>query len=274
MWDRSSVREPKWSSGAYAGAPRVAPSGTLFESHAHIECWRGTPAEFVSVLKALVRENEAADVVVEVEWKDHTRSRVKGLAAIEAQLSTVPQTRRIVAQLANEGPLKRSCVRAQSTIPGLAIHAIGTDRDTVWAVTQQAFSRAMIGYIDRFGTWRAPLWAILTIGLPGAAMLLLPEPDDARLQIAIVVALLGWLAVSLFMIWPRFLADRPFVLVAAVERRRTVDIARDLLRRSKRRVRTWVLGTVAGLILSGLLVNGLYDGAKASLETLLDLVRR
>ena len=142
------------------------------------------------------------------------------------------------------------------------------------AVTQQAFSRAMIGYVDRFGTWRAPLWAVLTIGLPGTAMLLLPEPTDGRFQIAGVVALVVWLAVSLFVIWPRLLAGRPFVLVASVERRGTLDVARDLLGRSKLRVRTWVLGTVAGLFLSGLIVNGLYDGVKASLETLTDLVSK
>jgi len=209
------------SSGAYACTPRITRSGDGFEGHAHIECWRGTPEELLVILSALVTVPESPDVVVEIEWMDGTRSRAKGLTAVGEQLDGVPKTRSINARLSCTGQCDETWVRTQQAIPGLSIKVRGTDHDVVVAATRSAFARAMIGYVDRLGTWRAPALMVLTIGVPATCMLLLPKPDGWWSQVAVIVTLLAWLIISLLVIWPYFLAARPFVLVESVERPKT-----------------------------------------------------
>ena len=99
-------------------------------------------------------------------------------------------------------------------------------------------------------------------------MLLLPKPQSAWSQIAGTGLLIGWLALSLSVVWPRALAARAFLLVRTTERANTLQVARKIASRSRRRARAWVLGSVAGVILVGLLVNGLYDVMMAGLEAL------
>lgn len=247
-------------------------SGDEFEGHAHIECWRGTPDEFLTILQVLADSADSADVVAEVRWKDGTKSRASGLGAIGTQLVTVPKSRSITARLAHAHLSDKSCVHAQQAIPGLSIEVSGPDHDVVSAATQSAFASAMIGYVDRLGTWRAPALAVSTAGIPASVMLLLPEPETPGLQVAGIVGLLAWLAFSFLVIWPYLLAAHPFVLVGSVERAKTFEVARKLVSRSKRRGRVWALGTVAGVVLVGLLSNGLYDGVLAALEAVRSLI--
>ena len=184
------------------------------------------------------------------------------------------ETRSINARLSCTGQCDETWVRTQQAIPGLSIKVRGTDHDVVVAATRSAFARAMIGYVDRLGTWRAPALMVLTIGVPATCMLLLPKPDGWWSQVAVIVTLLAWLIISLLVIWPYFLAARPFVLVESVERPKTSKVARELVSRSRRRGRAWAIGSLAGVILVGLLVNGLYDALRAVCEALGGLIFR
>lgn len=267
------MREPKWSSGVYAGTPRVTSSGDVYEGHAHIECWRGTPDEFLAVLRALVPESCSDRVLVEIEWTDGTKSRSRGMAAFEAELRAVPTTRGISTRFDLRRMSGEAWLLARQAIPGLSIRVRGSDQEAVAVATQAAFARAMIGYVDRLGGWRAPGVAVWTVGVPGVAMLLLPKPQSTWAQIAGTALLVGWLVLSLSVVWPRMLAARAFGLVRTIERANTLQVAREIASRSRRRARAWVLGSVTGVILVGLLVNGLYDAILAGLEALRDRFR-
>lgn len=263
------MREPRWSSGAYTSPPHVTVSAGEFVGRAQIECWRGTPAEFMTVINAIASELTSFEVVSEVEWIDGTKSRARGFVAIGKDLRAGSGTRSIQVRLSQTGVDGiKSLVRAQRSIPGVSIETKGPDQQSVAALTQKAFGRAMIGYVDRLGAWRAPALAGFTVGVPGVAMMLLPDAHSAWTRAGGSVAILGWLALSFFVIWPALLAARAFVLVDSVERHSSLGSLRGRTARSRRRVRVWALGTVGGVLLVGLLINGLSAAFEAGIRWL------
>lgn len=165
------MRQPKWTRGAYATSPRLrdVKGANTVEAHANVESWRGTPEELLNCLQSLLSVGDGeGQQQITLTWCDGRQSYFDkvptAVSALEADGMPLDDLilLRAEGQL-DDKSLKWTFVAKNQPSPGVFLNLEGSATALVRGAAEQAFQDMMIGYVDRLGTWRAPVWLLTSL---------------------------------------------------------------------------------------------------------------
>lgn len=265
-----NVRKAKWSAGAYSSQPQVERVDHTYRGTASIECWLGTPDELLGVLEAADLFDvgtTSVDLAATVTWLVGTRSRFRNASDVHLGLTQEPSTKaRTIELRGNRGSIEFVLHARRNQIPGLSFEITGADQTVVADVCKDAYQRMMIGYVDRLGGWRSIAFMLLAVApIPVFGQL---STGSAWSSILALICSVVWVALFLVAIGPRLFAATPCTLVAEVDRSAAVRQAIGSALSVRVSVRTWLVGTVAGIVTLSVLANLLTDAVKSVFQSL------
>jgi hypothetical protein len=161
------MREPRWLRGAYTTPPGlVRMDADKVVGRGAIECWRGTVAELchaAEVLVDAVASDGTARLAVSVTWASGTQDRPRTLQGLRTALGKGDLSDLMVARLDVSSADKETSgtLLARRMLPGLIVMVSSKDQSRTLGATELVFQRMMVGYVDRMGGWRGPVWMAL-----------------------------------------------------------------------------------------------------------------
>ncbi|MEV6868581.1 hypothetical protein AB0M44_47370 [Streptosporangium subroseum] len=258
---------PKWDSAAYTQNPEIrssqSPTGNVVATAA-IECWKGTVEELVLVAETLFEVVGSEGIVIQriwICWSDGTHEQAKDLIILAERLSSRPASALLSARIeVLSKSLKISGVLvARYKISALSVEINGKSRASVLGATQLIFHKMMIGYVDRMGGWRAPVW-MLTAFVP---MLLLgtsinEEKTGTLGGFLLVVAIAVGSLTTFKVTYPALLVSKPLELLKELPERHGHIFLKWAVEKYSNPTIKWIVGLM-GVMLVGIISNKLSD---------------
>jgi hypothetical protein len=217
---------------------------------ASVESWQGTVAELLNPIEEIQYDLGEALVTATVISFDGVFREFNSAAEVlsycnDVGVDSILSIRVVCAAL--DGSIAATLV-ARPKVPGVILDVNGPGRSVVLGLTELAFQRMMIGYVDRLGAWRGAAWmatAIAPVLLISMTFSAAQAPWWVRLLVGMVA--FGGSFLTLILTYSAFQFGRGFELVDKLPERRSVQLA-VLLKRVKRNKRTrfilWVVGTL------------------------------
>lgn len=180
------MREPRWTHGAYASSPslrRVADK-TVF-AEATVECWRGTPEEFVdasrTMIKAIRDGGSATETNIVTSLANGTSTVTKDISdLLDVMSRDVDSLISVRVEVKSTDSALSGVLVGRPRIPGLRVQVRGDDPSKALGIVELTFRRMMIGYVDRLGGIRAPI-ALLSAVAPMLLIGIAATPGDGSL---------------------------------------------------------------------------------------------
>lgn len=197
-----------------------------FVATAAIECWKGTPAEFLSVVKLLdasVADRFRAWVTridgtnAEFGRPDDLQKALKteslsGILAVRVELATQDEATTVV-------------LVARNKIPGVLVRVESVDYPRSLGLAEVAYRQSMIGYVDRLGGYRGPLLMLSTAGPLIALSFLIGAGIANAFVRTLSILLAGGAALIAYVgVYRRLLVPHALALVDELPAKRSVKI--------------------------------------------------
>ncbi|KAB2341528.1 hypothetical protein [Actinomadura rudentiformis] len=219
------MREPKWPTGAYSSQPRLLRHGEdgPWRSHAAIECWRGTPEEFIHITATLIGEIQPGNTNFKRAFIATIREDVSRLENLDEMIQVLRQFNlREVAwariELASPDENSTAILTARPRLPGLEVQVTCKERTRAFEITKKTYRQMMIGYVDRLGQIQSSsliILGMLPLTLASIVISIDALPLLARILFLLTLAACGLLVMDRY--YERLLVSQPFVLTSSPE---------------------------------------------------------
>ncbi|MEV4248744.1 hypothetical protein AB0J63_35680 [Streptosporangium canum] len=162
-------------------------------------------------------------------------------------------------EVASKGCNISGTLLARQKIDGMRVYMNGRDQAKVLGVTQLVFQKMMIGYVDRMGGWRAPIW----MGIAILPMLLVSTFINNNVANSLARSLLvGATALSALVIfWLSYkvlLRLEAFVLMRTLPPRRGNAMIAWIVTKYRIPAIKWIAGLI-GIVLVSIISNKISD---------------
>jgi hypothetical protein len=260
----SRARRPRWTRAVNTQPPTLHEAvGDRATGSANIQCWRGTVDELCIPVTELVQAvaSTGGTQRAEITWADGSRqveADVESLrrALKERKPDDLLMVRFVVA--AGDGSVEGTLL-ARAKLPGITLEVTGINRAQVLGIAELVFQQMMIGYVDRVGGWRLPMW-MLTAYIPG--ILIVTAVNRAHVSskpiivIPLILLTIVILILTMSLSYEALIVKKPLKIEATPilqRRERTASWIRTTYRRPVTRRVLYIIGTlIIGVLASEL----------------------
>ncbi|WP_459804192.1 hypothetical protein [Herbidospora sp. RD11066] len=235
-----------------------------FLAAAGIECWKGTLDELMVAIRSLpqaIGVEQISIVRAWISWTSGQQEVISNIDSLNQRLegATLEEIFSLRVEVASSPQGISGLVVARQRIPGLLVNVNGNDQAKVLGVTQLVFQEMMIGYVDRMGGWRAPIWILLSLAPMMLVSFFIQENAENNVSRSFLVIASAASAIMILGLGYRMLQHSiAFTLVQVLPRKRGSALLEWAIKKYRIPAIKWLAGLV-GVILVGIATNKIAD---------------